>query len=75
MARNLGYRVEAMVPVGDPALAAQLQEILDVQLADNCKAWELAADGTWTRRRPAPGEARRPSQRVLLERTLARARG
>jgi polyphosphate kinase len=75
MARNLGYRVEAMVPVGDPALAAQLQEILDVQLADNCKAWELAADGTWTRRRPAPGEARRPSQRVLLERTLAHARG
>lgn len=74
MARNLGYRVEAMVPVADPALAAQLQEILDVELADNCKAWELAADGAWSRRHPAPGEARRPSQRVLLERTLARAR-
>lgn len=74
MSRNLGYRVEAMVPVSDPRLAEQLQEILDVQLADNCKAWELASDGQWTQRRPAPGEPRRPSQRVLLERTIARAR-
>lgn len=73
MSRNLDYRVEAMAPVDDPQLAARLREILDAQLADNCKAWELAADGRWTKCRPAPGEPARSSQRLLAQRTLERA--
>jgi polyphosphate kinase len=47
MPRNLDRRVEAVAPVGDPDLEARLQEILDVNLADDRLAWELGADGTW----------------------------
>jgi polyphosphate kinase len=49
MPRNLDRRVEAMAPVDDPELQARLQEILDVNLADDTLAWQLAGDGTWTR--------------------------
>ena len=73
MSRNLDFRVEALVPVSDAAAKAELQEILDLQLADNCKAWELHPDGSWTRRTPAPGEPRRPSQQLFMERALRRA--
>jgi polyphosphate kinase len=47
MPRNLDRRVEALVPVVDPALQDRLQEILDVDLADDTLAWELDPDGTW----------------------------
>jgi len=74
MSRNLDWRVEAMAPVDDPAARAELQRILDLQLADDCKAWELGADGVWQRRRPAPGEPGRASQRLLMEKARERAR-
>jgi len=74
MSRNLDWRVEAMAPVQAPALQAELQAILDLQLADNCKAWELGPDGLWRRLAPAPGEPRRASQQALMERALAGAR-
>jgi len=47
MPRNLDRRVEAVTPVTDPALTARLQEILDVNLADDRLAWELGPDATW----------------------------
>lgn len=47
MPRNLDRRVEALVPVQDPDLQARLQEILDVNLADDTLAWVLGAEGTW----------------------------
>ena len=49
MPRNLDRRVEAMTPVDDPQLQARLQEILDVNLADDTLAWQLAGDGNWSR--------------------------
>ncbi|MGI8983281.1 MAG: RNA degradosome polyphosphate kinase [Acidimicrobiales bacterium] len=49
MPRNLDRRVEAMTPIFDPDLQARLQEVLDVSLADDTLAWELASDGGWTR--------------------------
>ena len=49
MPRNLDRRVEAVVPVDRPELQARLQEILDVNLADDALAWRLDADGSWTR--------------------------
>jgi len=49
MPRNLDRRVEAMVPVDDPKLQARLQEVLDLNLADDTLAWQLAGDGTWSR--------------------------
>ena len=47
MPRNLDRRVEALAPVTDPALRDQLDEIIDIQLADDIQAWVLGADGTW----------------------------
>jgi polyphosphate kinase len=49
MPRNLDSRVEAVVPVLDPDLRARVQEILDVELSDDELAWELHADGSWTK--------------------------
>jgi polyphosphate kinase len=49
MPRNLDRRVEALVPVDGDRLEDRLQEILDVNLADDVLAWTLGPDGTWTR--------------------------
>ena len=49
MPRNLDRRVEAMVPVLDPALQARLGQILDVELEDDGLAWALRADGSWSK--------------------------
>jgi polyphosphate kinase len=73
MSRNLNYRVEAVAPIAGPALQAELQAILDLQLADNVNAWELRPDGTYERRRPADGEEPRASQALLMERALGSA--
>lgn len=49
MPRNLDARVEALVPIEDPALQRRLQQVLDVDLADDVLAWRLDADATWHR--------------------------
>jgi polyphosphate kinase len=49
MPRNLDRRVEALVPVDEPDLQARLDEILEVNLADDTLAWELDASGAWHR--------------------------
>jgi polyphosphate kinase len=72
MVRNLEYRVEVVVPVEEPSLQAELQTILDLQLADNAKAWDMRSDGTWEKRVPAAGEPRRASQEQLMERARNR---
>lgn len=43
MNRNLHRRIEVCFPVYEPALAAQLQEIIRLQLADNTSAVQLNA--------------------------------
>lgn len=47
MPRNLDRRVEALTPVEDPALQFRLDEIADVVLSDDVRAWELGPDGEW----------------------------
>ena len=47
--RNLDRRVEAMIPVADPDAVEQLEQILQLNLADDTQAWSLQADGDWTR--------------------------
>lgn len=47
MPRNLDRRVEAVVPVADPDLKKEIEQFLDLELADDTLAWELAGDGTW----------------------------
>jgi polyphosphate kinase len=49
MRRNLDRRVEALVPVREPALQARLEEVLEVNLADDTLAWLLGPDGEWQR--------------------------
>ena len=49
MPRNLDRRVEALVPVDEPELQRRLDEVLDVNLADDTLAWQLDHDGQWTR--------------------------
>ncbi len=48
MPRNLDRRIEALVPVTDPSLARRVDELLEVELADDTLAWTLGGDGTWT---------------------------
>jgi polyphosphate kinase len=67
MKRNLDRRVETITPVRSPALVAEVEEILTVAENDNHSAWDLQPDGSYRRRRPAKGEAPRPSQQVLME--------
>jgi polyphosphate kinase len=69
MPRNLDQRVEALVRVEDPALAARLEEILAVNLAADALAWELGADGSWTR---VPGPTGSSTQERFQD--LARSR-
>jgi polyphosphate kinase len=52
MPRNLDRRVEVLTPVVDPDLQARLDEVLEVELADDVLAWTLGPDGRWTRVSP-----------------------
>jgi polyphosphate kinase len=72
MNRNLSHRVEAAVPVEEPALQARLKEIFEIMLADNRQAWDLAPDGTWTQRQPGP-EGEHGTHQRLMEVTQQRS--
>ncbi len=67
MPRNLDRRVEAVVPVEDPEIIKDLQEILGIMLADNRQAWELQSDGNYVQRQPAKGTKEEGSQKILME--------
>jgi polyphosphate kinase len=71
MPRNLDSRVELVAPVEDAALKAELMDVLERCFADNANTWELASDGSWTRRQPN-GEIR-SVQEELMARHSARA--
>ena len=65
--RNLLRRVETCFPILDPQLAARVKsEALDNYLADNQNAWSLAADGSYAKVEPAPGEPPHSAQAALL---------
>ena len=49
MPRNLDRRVEAVVPVADPDLTKEIDQFLNLALADDTLAWELAGDGKWNK--------------------------
>jgi polyphosphate kinase len=71
MPRNLDSRVELVAPVEDAALKAEMLDVLERSFADNGNSWDLAADGSWTRRQP-DGETR-SVQNELMARHSARA--
>ena len=72
MGRNLDGRVEAAIPVTDPALVLRLSEIVDVELRDDVLAWELHPDGSWRR---VPTVEGIDTHRRLEELAQARAAG
>jgi polyphosphate kinase len=72
MHRNLTNRIETVVPVLDPALQRQLDEVIEVYETDNCSAWDCATDGTYAQRRPDGDRKRRPAQDVFLEKAMGR---
>ncbi|PVZ14562.1 polyphosphate kinase [Actinomycetospora cinnamomea] len=56
MHRNLDRRVEALVPVTDPRLTAQLDRIMDSSTAPSTRCWVLQPDGSWDPWPVASGE-------------------
>ncbi len=73
MPRNLYNRVELVIPVEDEGVKQEMAEILDLSLADNVGAWNLDAEGEWTRRTRGPDEPARDVQAAMIERSAARA--
>ena len=70
MTRNLDRRVEAVTPVVDPKLTAELEAILQIMLTDNRQAWDMDADGNFTQRHPIAGEPERGTHALMMARTL-----
>lgn len=49
MQRNLDHRVETLVLLDEPAVAAQVLESLAMELAPNSQSWYQDAEGGWVR--------------------------
>ena len=67
MKRNLESRVEVVVPVENPELWGQLRQILEVHLNDKRSAWDMQPDGSYSQRRPGPGDDARSAQEILID--------
>jgi polyphosphate kinase len=73
MVRNLDFRVEAIAPVEDPTLRAQIRDIFAVMLGDRAFTWQLQSDGRWTRLTPDDGDVAVHTHDRLMDRTLRSA--
>jgi polyphosphate kinase len=69
MPRNLDTRVELLVPIEDAKARSEIEETIELCLADDAFAWELGPDDSWERR--TGGE--RSVHRELMKRAAARA--
>jgi polyphosphate kinase len=67
MTRNLTGRVEAIAPIEDASLKAELRTLLDLQLADRRSAWDMQADGSYLQRMPESADDI-SSQNALIDR-------
>jgi polyphosphate kinase len=70
MQRNLDRRVETLFPLREDRHLQKIRRLFDLQLNDTANAWEMNADGTYTRLRPQEGEEPLDSQALLLEEPL-----
>ena len=69
MPRNLDRRVEVVYPIAAPQLRDRLDEILRIDREDDELAWELHADGHWTKVPCVLGlDAQQRFQELALER-------
>jgi polyphosphate kinase len=67
MERNLDRRVETAFPIEDRKLRLRIRKELDLYLADNTTAWQLQADGNYSRLQPVDGQEPHDVQQQLLE--------
>jgi polyphosphate kinase len=65
MQRNLDSRVELVVPVQDDMLRGDILDTMDRCLDDDTGAWELGADGVWSRR-PTGSPARSVQGELMI---------
>ncbi|HEY9735549.1 MAG TPA: polyphosphate kinase 1 [Trichocoleus sp.] len=73
MPRNLDRRIEAVAPIEDERIRAELKQILEISLADNRHAWDMQSDGSYVQRRPRRGQHCRSSQGIFMDRALKSA--
>ncbi|MAJ59663.1 MAG: polyphosphate kinase 1 [bacterium TMED88] len=70
MPRNLGRRVESLVPIEKSHLCEQLEDILKLNLMDDTHAWRLDAKGRWRGIRTTEGIC---AQEIFRARAVSRA--
>jgi polyphosphate kinase len=70
MDRNMFRRNESCFEIRQKAMKEQIWHDLELFLADNCQAWELSADGSYTRLSPGKDE-RICAQETFLEELAA----
>lgn len=68
MERNLDRRIEACFPLTDLKLAERVKQELELYLRDNTHAWQLQADASYKRKKPAAQATRVDAQQALLQR-------
>lgn len=71
MHRNLDRRVEVLVQLSRPEHITEIGAVLDLAMDPTTDAWDLGADGSWTRR-PSPDGPSRDLQHEMIVRTRAR---
>jgi len=70
MHRNLDRRVETLIRLVDPSQIDEVNGLFDLAFDPGTSAWDLASDGTWTRRLvDADGEPLLDYQEALIART------
>ncbi|MBB3046840.1 polyphosphate kinase [Litorivivens lipolytica] len=74
MTRNIDYRVEVMCPVYDPVAKKTLQDILDIQWADNVKARVLESNLVNRLRLPRKKKTKRIRSQEAIHRYLSKGR-
>ncbi len=67
MRRNLDRRMESVMQVADPVLKQELEQTMKIYVQDNCSAWDMQPDGSYSRRRPKQGEAPAPAQETFID--------
>jgi polyphosphate kinase len=70
MKRNLESRVEVLTPVEPEELRKELRHVMSAMFRDTRGAWEMHADGSYTRLEPEPGEEAESAQALLAERAV-----